>query len=491
MYLERQLIPSSHDRRYDNQQYNREHMIEFIGRLHPVLVHLPIGIFVVALLMDLMSRKSRFNYLEQVLTFVYSVGVLGGILSLISGYYLSLEEGNSSESISLHKWVAIATTLLFAGYTLFRTRFTGSKLLHLASLLVLLAAIIGTGHLGGSLTHGEHYLLGSTPETGQMNTTVEIANIQEAVVYRDVVQHTLNVKCVQCHGADRQKGRLRLDNIEWLEKGGKHGAVLDKNNPENSELIKRILLEMNDEYHMPPKDKTQLTDFEMDIMKWWAKTGASYDQTVSALMPDEKAQKALGQFTQYYAPQNASVQKTRSPVKALDDDTKKELEKSGWVITPVSQTDHHLRITGFNLETPVTSALQQLQKANVPVIELKLSGTKLKDGDLSILASFSLLEKLWLDHNELSDESVQQMGRLKNLEYLNITNTKIGVSGIKELLAIPSLQTVYLPSVTMTEEETDALIEKHKKIQIHFGKDTMIKVPTDTLFVKKTTALNG
>jgi uncharacterized membrane protein/mono/diheme cytochrome c family protein len=327
MYLERQLIPSSHDRRYDNQQYNREHMIEFIGRLHPVLVHLPIGIFVVALLMDLMSRKSRFNYLEQVLTFVYSVGVLGGILSLISGYYLSLEEGNSSESISLHKWVAIATTLLFAGYTLFRTRFTGSKLLHLASLLVLLAAIIGTGHLGGSLTHGEHYLLGSTPETGQMNTTVEIANIQEAVVYRDVVQHTLNVKCVQCHGADRQKGRLRLDNIEWLEKGGKHGAVLDKNNPENSELIKRILLEMNDEYHMPPKDKTQLTDFEMDIMKWWAKTGASYDQTVSALMPDEKAQKALGQFTQYYAPQNASVQKTRSPVKALDDDTKKELEK--------------------------------------------------------------------------------------------------------------------------------------------------------------------
>lgn len=466
-------------------------MIEFIGRLHPVLVHLPIGIFVVALLMDLMSRKARFNYLEQVLIFVYSVGVFGGILSLITGYFLSLEEGNSTESISLHKWVAMATTLLYAGYILLRSRIKESKLLHLSSLLVLLSAIAGTGHLGGSLTHGENYLTGSMAETSQVNTAVEIANMEEAVVYRDVVQHTLNVKCVQCHGADRQKGRLRLDNIEWLEKGGKHGVVIDKNNPENSDLIKRILLEMNDEYHMPPKDKTQLTDFEMEIMKWWAKTGASYDQTVASSVPDEKVQKALVQFTQYYAPQKASVQKTRKPVKALDDDTKKALEKSGWVITPVSQTDHHLRITGFNLETPVTSALQQLQKANVPVIELKLSGTQLRDDDLSIIASFSLLEKLWLDHNGISEESVPQITMLKKLEYLNITNTKIGVSGIKELLTIPSLQMVYLPSVTMTEEETDALIQKHKKIRIHVGKDTMIKVPTDTLFVKKTTALNG
>lgn len=465
-------------------------MVEFIGRLHPVLVHLPIGIFIIALVMDLVSRSARFSYLEPSLRFMYSIGLLGSVLSLVSGYYLSQEGNNPAESMELHKWVAIATTALFAVYFFLRTKIVNSTLLHNSTLFILFAAMTTTGHLGGSLTHGDDFLWQSKALTAETKTTVSIANLQEAVLYKDFVQHTLNMKCVQCHGEKIQKGKLRLDNIDWIERGGKHGGVLNESDAMNSELIKRMLLDMNDEYHMPPKKKPQLTEFEIEIIQWWANAGAPYDKKIADLLPDEKVQKSLNQFIQLYASTNKIEKKERPKIAALEYADKKELERSGWVVTPVSQEDQHLRVTGFNLEIPVTAALQQLAKSRAAVIELKLSGTKLKDSDLSSLASFPLLEKLWLDHNTLSSVSIQHIKMLSKLGYINLTKTALDSTGIYELLAMPSLHTVYLTANDLSHEQILSIKNRFKKVRIDFGKDTMQVLPTDTLFVVKTNTTN-
>jgi hypothetical protein len=129
------------------------------------------------------------------------------------------------------------------------------------------------------------------------------------------IKYTLNQKCVQCHGSDKQKGKLRLDDLNWIKTGGKNGNLINVNNPAEGELIKRILLDDIDEHHMPPKEKAQLTDAELVIFQWWINTGASFDKSVAALAPDEKVIKALASFKTENQNQEKAIIKTRESIK--------------------------------------------------------------------------------------------------------------------------------------------------------------------------------
>ena len=85
---------------------------------------------------------------------------------------------------------------------------------------------------------------------------------EEAKVYADVIQPLLDAKCVSCHGATKQKGKLRLDTAENLFKGGK-GAKADivvKGNIEDSELTYRVGLPKDDDDVMPPFEGTDTFD---------------------------------------------------------------------------------------------------------------------------------------------------------------------------------------------------------------------------------------
>ena len=68
-----------------------------------------------------------------------------------------------------------------------------------------LLALIVTGHLGGSITHGEGFLTGTEDENVIVKKPV-IKDVQQAKVYNDVVQPILAQKCYSCHNKSRQKG---------------------------------------------------------------------------------------------------------------------------------------------------------------------------------------------------------------------------------------------------------------------------------------------
>jgi hypothetical protein len=50
-----------------------------------------------------------------------------------------------------------------------------------------------------------------------------IKNINEALVYQDLVEPVLEQKCWQCHSRRKQKGQLRLDAVEYLWEAVKTG----------------------------------------------------------------------------------------------------------------------------------------------------------------------------------------------------------------------------------------------------------------------------
>lgn len=459
---------------------------EFFGKLHPVLVHLPIGIFILALLMEMLVRIPKFTSLENAIKFILLTGIISSILSLITGYLLSLDGSNDGSDLELHKWIAIVTTALFIVYYFLRDRFIGNKLVHSSSVVTLFMMLTVTGHFGGNLTHGADYLsLSPKKNTSDTAVVLNIENIDEAIVYKDLVQHTLNQKCVQCHGDQRQKGKLRLDNQEWIMAGGKNGNVINTSNPEKSELITRLFLDMNDELHMPPKEKEQLTDFEKTLLTWWVNSGASFDKKVADLKPDEKTMKALNAFKEKYSNKAKEAVVVRAEVPKITDIEKRELEKIGWVISPVSSKDNHIRVTGFNLEVPVNEALTVLNKFNKHVIELKLSYAGLKSTDLKSIAGFSELEKLWINNNKLDDKSVAELSSLPKLNYINLVETGITESGLRDVLKISTLKVVYTNKTGLTSEQINELKNNFKNIKFNFGADSMMKLESDTLFLKK------
>ena len=460
-------------------------LIELIGRFHPVLVHLPIGIFVLVIVMDGLTKFEKFSYLSASIRLILGLGIVSAILSLVTGYTLSLEGSNNQDLVDTHQWTAIGTTSLFTAYYFLRQKLMAKQLAHTITLIFLLGMLAWTGHQGGSLTHGEGFLTeGMLEAKASTEQPLDIKDINQAVVYKDLVQYTLNQKCVQCHGAEKQKGKLRLDELSWIKAGGKNGNLINVNNPADGELIKRILLDDIDEHHMPPKEKTQLTDAELVIFQWWINAGASFDKSVSALAPDAKVIKALASFKEENQKQVTSNKKIRASIEPLDKKRKEKLEKMGWVVSTIALDDYHIRLTGYNLEGTVKDAVDAAAEISDHIVEMKLSFSALKDNDLSNLSKFKNIEKIWLDHTGISDISLKQVSALKNLEYLNIVGTNTTANGLRSMMQLPNLKMIYAQGTKITAEERDALKASQSNTKLYFG-DSMKSAITDTLFTKK------
>ncbi|MBA3698191.1 MAG: hypothetical protein H0W78_05005 [Planctomycetes bacterium] len=88
--------------------------------------------------------------------------------------------------------------------------------------------------------------------------------------------------CISCHGAEKQKGKLRLDTKEAWLKGGENGKMVEPGKPEKSDVVKSIKFEHEDpDYNMPPQKKgkdTKLTADQVKIIEEWIKAGMPWDK---------------------------------------------------------------------------------------------------------------------------------------------------------------------------------------------------------------------
>jgi len=129
---------------------------QFIGRLHPLLVHLPVGILLLALLFEALSRRERYRAVQTAIPFVLLTGAIAAVFSCVTGWLLSQNGEYENELVSRHQWsgIAVAILSLSAYWLKMRQRSTAYFLLS----TLLLPGILLTGHWGITLTHGEGYL---------------------------------------------------------------------------------------------------------------------------------------------------------------------------------------------------------------------------------------------------------------------------------------------------------------------------------------------
>lgn len=348
---------------YEAPQGTAASSVLFIGRFHPILLHLPIGALIFLVLMEFacMTRRGEGRYGPAALLALF-VGAAGSVVAVMAGIMLSREGGYTGGNFSLHQTMGIIGTagILLALVVRLMAMGQGNwELLHAYRALFFLSfGIMSLGaHFGGNMSHGSKFLTDHAPEPmrAQMigmekwmlsfvekpkpapdtTSTPTIASdvkplpkeptaidpklaptrippvakapatppptpsmpnpaptvastpipppAEEKLVFQHVVLPIFEAKCNKCHGEEKQKGDLRLDTFEWTMKGGEESA--DKNivpgKPEESVTFQMISTPVDDDTHMPPDGKDQLTPEEMALIKWWIQQGASSTQKVS------------------------------------------------------------------------------------------------------------------------------------------------------------------------------------------------------------------
>lgn len=92
----------------------------------------------------------------------------------------------------------------------------------------------------------------------------------------------LEASCVKCHCEAKTKGKLRMDTKELALKGGKNAKLIVPGNPDESAMIKSLLLPEDHEDAMPPQDKApRPTKAQIELLKQWITEGATWPDGVT------------------------------------------------------------------------------------------------------------------------------------------------------------------------------------------------------------------
>jgi hypothetical protein len=138
-------------------------------------------------------------------------------------------------------------------------------------LLVVTLGVLSVGaHFGGTMTRGDSYLskyapgplkallgAGEAPAKSAAPSKPPSASV-DPLLFADVILPILSQRCVQCHGPEKQKGKLRLDSLEYILKGGENGAVVKVGFGSNSPLVQRTCYRSLTTTACPPQGKPTL-----------------------------------------------------------------------------------------------------------------------------------------------------------------------------------------------------------------------------------------
>ncbi|PHN06643.1 DUF1549 domain-containing protein [Flavilitoribacter nigricans] len=259
--------------------------LEFLGRLHPLMVHFPIGLLVGAFLLEswnrMRGRKADYSGMVYIgaFTAVFSAG-FGWLLQSSDDY-----GGNLVDQHQLTGFITAGLSLLTA--FLYARRPAVSDRTGYISLLVSCVSLSIAGHLGASLTHGEDYLSEVLPwSRGGEDNTALLESFQafaqsDSFPQDQLDQLNLQVRaifahnCYKCHSTEKMKGELALDHEAGVFAGGENGAILVRGNADESDIIRRLELPRSHDDVMPPKGKS-LDQAEIDLIRLWIDQGAHW-----------------------------------------------------------------------------------------------------------------------------------------------------------------------------------------------------------------------
>ena len=414
-----------------------------------MVLHLPIGSLLMTFLLLVVSRYQKVG-LEKAIRIGVDFSFAGALMAALMGCLLSLDEAYDFNSLKFHFWAGIITLILSFSLCILH-RMKGKENLFFGSYLMTLLALTVAGHKGGQITHGEDYL--STADL--FEEPIMVVQKDSVDYYKEVVHLIFEDKCVSCHNSNKSKSELRLDRYDLILIGGERGSIFDSQNPNESRLIRYINLPKEDKLHMPPKNKSQLSEKEKWLLTDWVNSGAYLKEGKVSLLKNEDLESNVLSFL------GADKQ-----VRAAGRGDLAELLATGFRIKPNALHDNLLRIK--YMKSRLTSDhLKTLLKVKKQLVELDVSNTNFDDEMATILLDFPRLKHLRLDQTQISDDALSFL-KSTALEVLNLCNTKVTYQGVQNLLKVKPPKTVYAWNTAIDRDQQNQLASIAPSL-IHFG----------------------
>jgi uncharacterized membrane protein len=422
----------------------------FFGRLHPLVVHLPIGFLLLALFFYLLSLRNRFKSLAAAVPIALLFGSVSAMVACVSGYTLSRYGSYDEITLNGHLRLGIVTTAFsFLGYLVTNRKLQVSWFQNQRASLIALCAIFilvnFTGHSGGMLTHGSNYLQASILFS-KANSKSIVTNVDSAYIFADLVKPIFDAKCSSCHNAEKKSGKLSLESISSILEGGKEGPGIKPGDPEKSEIIKRISLPSRSKKFMPVNGQTPLTWQETELIRWWSSVVSSADKKMMDVKPPPEIRKHAAAYLGITIQGDAdSYPLSQIQAPPLNNEVVEPLRHSGFTIKYLHHEPAILDVTLPPMnKTRFDTLLSSLLAVKDNILWLNLSGNRVSDHDLDIVSRFTNLQRLRLDRTSITDQGMRSLVKLSYLQSLNVSQTGVTIEGIRALRNMNSLKRVYV-----------------------------------------------
>ena len=282
--------------------------------------------------------------------------------------------------------------------------------------------------------------------------------------YEHVIKPILSATCTSCHGAKKDKGKIRLHTPADI----KEADVIVAGKSAESELTTRIMLPEGDEDVMPPEGKTQLTDDQKKLLNWWIDQGADFGKTVADLQAPDDIKKILDGWK--VGPDKAKDAPKIDLPPAAAQPLIDAVSKSGVLIMQLAQDNTFLTANTVNVaKTFDDKGLEPLVPVAPQLAWLDVSKTQITDAGLAHIGKLTNLTRLHLEKTGITDAGLPHIAKLEKLEYLNLYGTKVSDAGIANLKGLKNLKKLFLWQTAVTDKGAADLKSALPNCDINMG----------------------
>ena len=447
----------------------------FIGRLHPLLVHLPIGFVLIGFVLDtLVVFGKRWERLRPAVTPVYFLGLLATLVTVTSGIQLAEHQAYIPDLLDRHKNLGIifmlATALICALRVL--PGMVSEKIRYAVALVSIVLASLA-GHYGGVITHGPGYLAEAAP--GWLKGLVgespkpAIDNLPEhrdsVVIYSHILKPVVAYKCGGCHNSEVAYGKLDITNYTELFEECETAVPIVRGRAGDSELLTRVTLSESDNLYMPPHGPP-MTFVEIRVLEYWIENGADRSMRFD---PDKMDRELIRLINRDLGLDYASIAASAGAnVDSLDESTMERLADSGYRVDYLAEDNFFLDVT-FQRDTLHQAQLDALGSVSDQIFNLDLSGCVHDDLDYSIMDGLVNATRIELHGTSFGDRGLEALSQLQKLRVLNLHHTQITDDGLILVNNLPELERLYVWNTDVTPSSVAVLERQHPGLSVDTG----------------------
>jgi uncharacterized membrane protein/mono/diheme cytochrome c family protein len=404
--------------------------LQFIGSFHPLVVHFPIALILVLPVFELAARRPRRESLRSAAGFVLTLAMIAALVAPALGWCLMHGGGISGPLMTQHMLGGISVAVVTFACWLLR----GRSSLYFVLLAIAVGLVSWTGYRGGQLAHGENHLTEHMPEPLRRWLGVSAAAASAAdpkTFYGARIAPIFAARCALCHGANKQRAKLRLDDYAFIMRGGKDGSVVKAGDPAGSEIVRRISLPPGADDFMPAEGKPPLDAAQIQLIKLWIAAGASATQAVDAIAGAPVMEREPEKSAPDYTPQEQQIGTIEAAL--------------GVRLLPRSQ----IKTDGLTLRCVSApqrcddAAIEKLAAIAPLIVDAELARSAVTDAGLETLSRFENLRYLDLSRTSVTGVGVRKLVALQKLERLNLTGDSVSDGDLAALRQSKALKHVY------------------------------------------------